>query len=201
MKDQRIEQIKALAAKHNWRQIDLQEVNMMISFARAGVRMNVWWTRMTVATCLLHRKQGNSQLFRRDVSMDDIERIFINPRVHTGKGYYSANTKSFVKGKQHMPDWDMKKELTKNKDPRAVIRPDHIIEAPIDERSPIGQPEEHFNCRCAIKPIKLSKTEQEAFERYIQRSSRSVIRKICDIIKGIVVYIRHEWNNPPPEVR
>lgn len=46
---------------------------------------------MTVATCINHPKQGKTQLFRKNVSFDELDKIFKNPRVHTGKGYQTKS--------------------------------------------------------------------------------------------------------------
>lgn len=62
----------------------------MLSFRRKGARINIWqdkWGTVTVGTALEHPIQGKTQLFRRRVSSDLLERIFDNPRVHTSKGY------------------------------------------------------------------------------------------------------------------
>ena len=86
--ERRTEEIKLLARVYGWREIRTDPVELMVSFSRKGVRLNVWWTRMTVGTALMHPKIGTTQLFRRNVSMETLEKIFENPRVHTGKGYY-----------------------------------------------------------------------------------------------------------------
>lgn len=65
------------------------------SFIRGGekewTRINVWnhshWRRRTVGTCLNHPRQKFTQLFRRKVTDQELDSIFRNPRVHTGKGY------------------------------------------------------------------------------------------------------------------
>ena len=51
--------------------------------------MRVWFNTRTVGTYLKHpgSKAAGTQLFRRDVEWDELENIFDNPRVHTGKGY------------------------------------------------------------------------------------------------------------------
>lgn len=65
----------------------------MISFVKgkrdddSWVRINVWYTTMTVGTCLTHPIQGKTQLFRRRVSRELLEKILKNPRIHTRKGY------------------------------------------------------------------------------------------------------------------
>ncbi len=60
----------------------------LLIFVNSLTQINVYYTKMTVATCLRHPKRGATQLFRRCVSMQEMERIFKKPRLHTGKGYY-----------------------------------------------------------------------------------------------------------------
>lgn len=55
----------------------------MISFGKPGTRINVYYTTGAVATCIDHPKSGKTQLFRRGMSLSDLQRIFENPRSHT----------------------------------------------------------------------------------------------------------------------
>jgi hypothetical protein len=136
---ERIAEIKSIAEKNRWREIDFQKENRMISFRRFDVRVNVWYTKMTVATCLFHSKHGKSQLFRKGVTMPELEKIFVNPRVHTGKGYFGARLPRFYGSKQQMPEWNMAQELQKkvDEDPRAVIDQEGNIHSPVDNQSPV----------------------------------------------------------------
>ena len=63
----------------------------MISFVKVingdQARINIYLTKMTVGTCINHPRKGKTQLFRKRVDAKLMERIFINPRVHTAKGY------------------------------------------------------------------------------------------------------------------
>lgn len=81
--------ILRLAGKHNWIALTYQKNIGMLSFVKGEQRVNIYYTKMTVATCVEHPKQGKTQLFRRNVSLEELEKIFINPRVHTRKGYYT----------------------------------------------------------------------------------------------------------------
>ncbi len=51
-------------------------------------RMNIYLTTMTVQTSLKHHKKGIQQLNRKNCSLDQLEKIMENPRIHTGKGYF-----------------------------------------------------------------------------------------------------------------
>ena len=81
-----------LGKKHGWYFYDHQKNLCMLSFTKVkdslNMRINVYYSKMIVATCINHPKIGKSQLFRKKVSIKLLEKIFINPRVHTGIGYY-----------------------------------------------------------------------------------------------------------------
>ena len=83
--------ITALAKKHGWRFYDYQDNIGMVSYRKligqSLARINVYLTKMTVGTSLEHPKHGKTQMFRKRVSPKLLEKIFINPRVHTGQGY------------------------------------------------------------------------------------------------------------------
>lgn len=79
--------VTRMATEHGYRLVANQEAIGLLSFVRHGVRVNVYTTKMTVATCLDHPTKGKTQLFRRRVSMELLATIFDNPRVHTHKGY------------------------------------------------------------------------------------------------------------------
>jgi len=87
----KIKELKALAKKHGWEFHDHQENIGMVSFVKVlsgdPARINIYMTKMTVATCINHPKSGKTQLFRKKVEPKLMEKIFKNPRVHTHKGY------------------------------------------------------------------------------------------------------------------
>ena len=55
-----------------------------------SVKIHVYLRTGTVATCLEHPRSGKTQLFRRNNTLSDIKDIFENPRIHTGRGYYTS---------------------------------------------------------------------------------------------------------------
>lgn len=83
----KIYRIREVARVNGYTEIDLQENNKMISFKKDDIRINVYYTTMTVGTCLPHPKQGKTQLFRRNVSWELLNKLFAFPRAHTGVGY------------------------------------------------------------------------------------------------------------------
>ena len=89
--DEIVKDIRDMAARNSWTEIDHQESIQMISFTKGTARLNVYYSRpwrMTVGTVLNHPTVGRQQLSRKYVRSPELERIFENPRAHTGKGYY-----------------------------------------------------------------------------------------------------------------
>lgn len=82
------EHIDVIAKEYGYICFDYQENIGMASYSDGSTRINVYLTKMTVATCLYHPKKGATQLFRKNVSLADLKKIFSCPRLHTGKGYY-----------------------------------------------------------------------------------------------------------------
>lgn len=87
----KIRAIKARANKCGWQVINGTKDPTLLSFRKMVnghmSRINVWFTTMTVGTCIHHPKQGKTQLFRRKVDLELLSNIFKNPRAHTGRGY------------------------------------------------------------------------------------------------------------------
>lgn len=90
---QNISRIRMLADRHKWLEIAFMTNNRTISFRKGKDRINVYYSTMTVGTCLAHPKQGKTQLFRKKVQFDELDKIFENPRTHTGKGYHRKHRK------------------------------------------------------------------------------------------------------------
>lgn len=89
------EELTAIANEHGWRLLDIQENIGMCSYSKVinghKARINVYRTKMTVTTYLKHNKTGKNQLYRKNVSMEQLHKIFKNPRTHTGTGYRRAS--------------------------------------------------------------------------------------------------------------
>lgn len=73
---------RKFASEFGWQEIDHQENISMVSFSRDGCRINVYYTKMTVATIVNHPKWGRNQMFRKNVYGDHLRAIFENPRAH-----------------------------------------------------------------------------------------------------------------------
>jgi hypothetical protein len=82
-----ITELEDLAKEFDWQYLTFQENIGMLSFIKDDMRINIYTTKMTVATCLNHPKQGKTQMFRKNVTPDEMKKIFKNPRHHINKGY------------------------------------------------------------------------------------------------------------------
>jgi hypothetical protein len=87
--DPKVVAIQEVAKRNNYPMIDMRTSPPMISFGKDGIRINIYYSTMTVETCIKHPKKGKTQLFRKNVSLSELDKIFKNPRQHTGKGYYT----------------------------------------------------------------------------------------------------------------
>lgn len=83
-----MKQVRKIATSHGWREVMHDVESRTLSFKKNGDRINVYYTTMTVGTAIDHPGKGKTQLFRRHISWEEMEKIFLNPRVHTKKGYY-----------------------------------------------------------------------------------------------------------------
>ena len=90
----RYEIVENLAIKNGWVKLVYQENIGMLSFTKlynkSKARINVYLTKMTIASAINHPKKGKKQLFRWGLSPDEVNKIFKNPRLHTKRGYYET---------------------------------------------------------------------------------------------------------------
>jgi len=87
-------EVQQLARDYGYSQCQLEPREGVLGFNRRANDGNelvrVWWRTGTVGTYLTHPRQGKVPLFRRaEVTEEYLERIFQNPRVHTGGGYHT----------------------------------------------------------------------------------------------------------------
>lgn len=95
-------QARKYANKFGWKEIAHKEANKLISFQKdlepkKPSRINIYYTTKTVGTCLHHPYKGKTQLFRKNVDVKQLVKIFKNPRCHTDKGYYQKKDTSYKK--------------------------------------------------------------------------------------------------------
>lgn len=95
-----IEYVRGMASAFELKEISLNETSRVISFTSSDEsdRINVYYTTRTVGTAINHPSQGQTQMFRRDCSDEELREIMQNPRVHTGKGYKKRSRMSASQG-------------------------------------------------------------------------------------------------------
>ena len=84
--------VRELAAKADLKESYYNDESKVVSFVPHSdhgqtKRINVYWTTGTVGTCVLHPRQGHTQAFRRDVTPSLLEKLMLNPRLHTDTSY------------------------------------------------------------------------------------------------------------------
>lgn len=83
-----LDKINLDAVTNGWNFCTYDKNTGMISFKRDGnERINIYLTTMSVATAINHPKTGKNQLYRRNISYNELLKLFKNPRTHTGRGY------------------------------------------------------------------------------------------------------------------
>lgn len=78
----------ALARQHGYRVERDQKNSNLLIVVKGSVQVNVHYGKRTVLTSLPHPIKGKTQLVRRYVTLDMLDQILANPRIHTGRGYY-----------------------------------------------------------------------------------------------------------------
>lgn len=89
MSSQFVDDLQFLAKVYGWEMKWHKPEYAEIHFKRDGCGLTIWYSKMTVRTALTHPKLGETQMFRKRVDMNLMEKIFDNPRQHTNKGYIS----------------------------------------------------------------------------------------------------------------
>ena len=84
--------VRHLALRYDWVEVQHNESSRVIAFTKdcsgAPARISVYYTTGCVGSVIQHPKHvSRTQMFRRDCTLEELEEIFSNPRVHTGKGY------------------------------------------------------------------------------------------------------------------
>lgn len=89
---QKIAELNVIADQFEWKNININLPTKLVSYAKmvdgSAVRMDIYYTTMTISISLNHPMKGKTQLHRKNVTNKELEILFKNPRAHTGKGYY-----------------------------------------------------------------------------------------------------------------
>lgn len=87
----RIDKLVEAAQTNGWKVVQVDLNTFMIGFKfdeQSYERINVYVTKSTFVTQINHPKKGRGQLFRRNIWEENYNKLFRNPRAHTGRGYY-----------------------------------------------------------------------------------------------------------------
>jgi hypothetical protein len=147
-----LSEVRRAAREERLGEVYHNEQSRVVSFVFAGeeaVRVNVYWTTGTVGTCLDHPRQGKTQLFRRNVSMQQLRQIFGHPRVHTGAGYHRRDASCAGGGGGF--DWVPKGHNNYKRDREGDARRSHGASA-----DPLG---EEADARAALDALKRQRAE------------------------------------------
>ncbi len=88
MNNNRAREIRKLARRHGWEVLEHKKDTSSLSFTKECERITVYYSERTVVTFIKHPVKGYTQLFRKDVGLGVLEKLFINPRFHSGVGRY-----------------------------------------------------------------------------------------------------------------
>lgn len=94
--------IITFAVSNGWKHLKTQDFCLNFEKKEIKTIINVYWDQwaimdiyppvFSVQTALFHPKnRRRTQLTRRKINMVTLGKIFINPRTHTGKGYYQKH--------------------------------------------------------------------------------------------------------------
>lgn len=81
--------ISDIAKKNGYQMYVFDKDSNFIGFKKSDIRISVSLNRMKVSSVLTHPKKGRKLLTRGTMTIEEVTKIFENPRIHTGKGYYS----------------------------------------------------------------------------------------------------------------
>lgn len=88
---ERVDHIMFAAETNGWQLVQVDLKTYMLGFKKdlgKYDRINVYVSKSTFVTQLRHPTKGKGQLFRRNIWPENYDKLFANPRAHTGRGYY-----------------------------------------------------------------------------------------------------------------
>ena len=109
--------VRHLALRYDWVEVQHNESSRVIAFTKdwsgAPARISVYYTTGCVGSVIQHPKHvSRTQMFRRDCTLEELEEIFSNPRVHTGKGYQRRQDMNPAPGESDREEVDwLRREL------------------------------------------------------------------------------------------
>lgn len=93
-------ELDRMASAQGWTKLSTESSTApMSSYRKDSSRLNFWLSTGTVGSYLDHPTQGKTQLFRREITMDEAPQLFANPRQHTGRGYQQRGGRGRGRGR------------------------------------------------------------------------------------------------------
>lgn len=89
--------IECAAKINSWSIIKYHDINLILNLRRGDEIMDIYLSNMTVRTCIDHPKRGKTQLIRKKISIEELQKLMENVRTHTGKGYYNEGYSPYNK--------------------------------------------------------------------------------------------------------
>lgn len=83
-----LEQAREVAAEHLYPESKHDEDNQVVCFQDGCVLIHVYYKTASVITCLNHPVRGKGQVFRRKLTLKNLEDIFEDPLAQMASGYY-----------------------------------------------------------------------------------------------------------------
>ena len=79
---------KIIAEYFGWKFVHVYTNPAVVIFRNRETRFNFYYDIKKVKTDMNHPKRGKTELFRTNVDLITLINLFLNPRAHTGKGFY-----------------------------------------------------------------------------------------------------------------
>lgn len=81
--------ISEIAKKNGYKMYVFDKNSDFAGYKKDNIRIAINFKTLKVMSTIDHPKRGRKQLTRGKMTLEEIGKIFENPRQHTGKGYYS----------------------------------------------------------------------------------------------------------------
>jgi hypothetical protein len=72
----------------NWGIVQYEPLTYKLIISNGECKMSVYLSTMTVQTALNHPNKGKTQLTRKNITLQEFNKLLNNPRLHTNKGYH-----------------------------------------------------------------------------------------------------------------
>lgn len=85
-----LKKIRAIAKRAGYNEILHIDRQKIISFKKNDVeRIDIYYSKMTVGFTFLHPEEGKKQVFKKNISLNQLKKIFSDPMLYSVKCYSS----------------------------------------------------------------------------------------------------------------